>query len=64
VEGRNQLFLAEDGFGNLRIYSGLDCLVATSLFKVHIPSACWCIRFGTEFARTETDDKVKLGQIF
>ena len=36
AEGRSQLFLAEDWLKILRVYSGV---VATSLFKVHIPSA-------------------------
>ena len=55
------MFLAEDQFEVLRIYSGV---VATSLFMVIIPSACQCIRFGTEFARAEPDNEFELGEVF
>src|SRR6266540_5546208 len=61
VEGCSQLFLAENRLKILRVDSGV---VATSLFKVHIPVAGKCIRFGTELPRSEADDEVELGKEF
>ena len=36
-------------------------IVASPLFKIEIPSMSECIRFGSEFARAEANDKVELG---
>ena len=61
MEGHSQLFLAENRLKILRVDSGI---VATSLFKVHIPAMDKCIRFGTELPGSEADDKVELGKEF
>ncbi len=53
--------MAENRLKILRVDSGV---VATSLFKVHIPAAGKCIRFGTELPGSEVDDEVKLGKEF
>ena len=45
----------------LRINSGI---VATSFFKVQIPSTSQCIRFGTKLTRAEMNDEVELRQEF
>ena len=39
-------------------------IVASSLFRIDIPSSCQCIRFGTESTRMEMDDKVELRKVF
>ena len=39
-------------------------VVASSLFRIDIPSSCQCIRFGAESTGTETDDKVELRKVF
>ncbi len=61
MEGHSQLFLAENWHKILWVDSGI---VATSLFKVHIPAVGKCIGFGTELPRSEADDVVKLGKKF
>ena len=53
--------MAENRLKILRVDSGV---VATSLFKVHIPATGKCIRFGTELPRSEADDEVELGKEF
>ena len=61
MEGRSQLFLAENRLKILWVDSGV---VATSLFKVHIPAMGKCVRFGTELPGSEADDEVELGKEF
>ena len=39
-------------------------VVASSLFRVDIPSSCQCIRFGTESTGMEMDDEVELRKVF
>src|SRR6266542_6842669 len=61
MEGRSQLFLAENRLKILWVDSGI---VATSLFKVHIPATGKCIRFRTKLPGSEADDEAELGKEF
>ncbi len=61
MEEHSQLFLTENRLKILQINSGI---VATSLFKIHIPTADKCIGFGTELPRSEADNEVELGKEF
>ncbi len=61
MEERSQLFLTENRLKILWVDSGI---VATSLFKVHIPVTSKCIRLCTKLPRMEADDEVELGKEF
>ena len=61
MEGHSQLFLTENRLKILLVNSGI---VATSLFKVHIPVTSKCFRLCTELSRMEVDDEVELGKEF
>ena len=45
----------------VQIYAGI---VASSLFRVDIPSSCSCVGFGTQAARVETNGEVELTEKF
>ena len=61
MEGRSQLFLAENRLNILQVNSGI---VTTSLFKVHIPAMSKCVRLCTELSGMEADNEVKLREKF
>ncbi len=61
MEGYSQLFLTENRLKILRVNSGV---VATSLFKVHIPTTSKCIGICTKLSRTEAHNEVELGKEF
>ena len=61
MEGHSQLFLTEYRLKILWINSGI---VATSLFKVHIPIVSKHIRLCTELSGMEADNEVELGKEF
>lgn len=59
AEGSRQLFLGE----HRAEVVGVDCcVVATSLFRVDVPTSCQGIGFGAKLARTEADDEVELAE--
>ena len=39
-------------------------IVAIPLFKIDVPSSSECVRFGSEFYRVKSNDKVEAGKIF
>ena len=39
-------------------------IVASSLFRIDIPSSCQHVRLGTKLTRMEMDDKVELRKVF
>ena len=61
LKGRCQSFISKNWMEIVRIYGGI---VAASLLRVDVASSSQNIRFGSELARAETDDKVELQQIF
>ena len=60
-EGQCQLFVSKNGAEIMRIDTGI---VATSLFRVDVPSSSQCVGFLSESSGTEPDDEVKLVKIF
>ena len=61
MERGYELFGGENWLYNVWIDGGI---VASSLFRVDVPSSCQHIRFGAESTRTETDYEVKLRKVF
>ena len=57
MEGQCQLLLHEYGAEIVRIYAGI---VASSLFKIDIPSSCYPVRLGAQVARVEMNGEVEL----
>ena len=54
------MFLSEDGFEVVKV----DCSIASiPLFRIDIPSSSESIQFCAETTRTESDDKIELGEV-
>ena len=59
TQTHSQLLLGKDGAKIVRINRGI---ITSPLFRVDIPSSSESIRFGTQMARMETDNKIEGGK--
>ena len=57
LKGQCQFLISKNWMEIVRIYGGI---VTASLLRVDVPLSSQSIRFGSESARAETDDKVEL----
>ena len=60
TDRRGKMFGGKYRFKIMRIYHGI---VATSLFRVDVPSSSYSVQFPTKSARMETDDHVESRKI-